>query len=140
METDKFFISYKFTGVPLQKLHTQIDPIVAAITKQYGRNNVFCNLYYNDIYLAEGYTVKEIMNHCVNALKTCDTYIAFVTDMFGGGMAIECGYAYCLGKTIITCIPSCARQDNYKSLIGISSIVISYDNIDDLCDKLVKVI
>lgn len=134
--TDKYFISYKFTGRDINELHAEIDPIVEAMQIASGCNDVFCNLYYDDIYNADNYTVKEILDHCFGVLKNCDVYIAYVTDEFGGGMAIECGYAYCLGKTIVACIPESKINASYKSLYGLCNSVIYYSDIADLCTKL----
>jgi hypothetical protein len=128
----RYFLSYKFTGINVSELHEQIDPIVSTIKSH--NNDVFCNLYYNDHYLENQFSAKQIMDHCFNEMKSCNAYIAYVSDIFSGGMAIECGYAYSLGLKIIACLP--INQESFASLEGISSYVIRYDDIRDLCRSL----
>jgi nucleoside 2-deoxyribosyltransferase len=129
-----YFVSYKFTGIELTKLHEFVDPVVEII-KSHG-NKVFCNLYYDDMYIKEKYTIKQIFAHCFENLKKCDIYLALIYDTFGGGMAIECGYAICLGKRIITCQPS--ELKNNTSLEGLSEYVIKYDSQNDMLSQLNK--
>lgn len=128
----KFFLSYKFTGVDKSKLYDYINPIIKIINDS--GNDVFCNLYCDNFYIKNKYSAKEIMEHCFGELKKCDCYIAFVDDIFGGGMAIECGYAYCLGLKIIACIPN--NTENFTSLKGICDTLIYYDDMNELNDKL----
>jgi hypothetical protein len=129
-----YFISYKFTGVELVKLHEFIDPVVEII-KSYG-HSVFCNLYYGDMYTQGKYTIKQIFDHCFENIKKCDVYVALIDDAFGGGMAIECGYAICHGKRIIACQPSNLKNNN--SLESLSECVIKYDSIEDMHKNLKK--
>jgi nucleoside 2-deoxyribosyltransferase len=80
------------------------------------------------------YSAKKIMEHCFDEMKKCDYYIAFVNDIFGGGMAIECGYAYCLGLKIIACVPN--SSESFTSLKGICDFLIVYNDTKELLDKL----
>ena len=129
----KYFLSYKFTGVNINELHKQIDPIVNIFNKT-KNSKIFCNLYWDNFYVTNNFTAKQIMNHCFDNLKICDTYIAFVCDSFGGGMAIECGYAICAGLKIVACLPN--NCETFTSLIGVSDHLIRYNSIQDLYKKL----
>jgi len=132
----KYFISYKYTNRNINTLHNEIDPIMKTI--QNTGSTVFCNLYSDDMYLQNNYSTKQIMQHCFDNLKLCDVYIAYIakdSDEFGGGMAIECGYAIHQNMPIVSCIPvNCTHK--YKSLVGLCSNIIEYCTIEDLCNKL----
>ena len=128
----KIFISYKYTGEDLTKVWAAINKLTTTIHRT--GNIYFCNLYSDDMYIKEHYTTKQIMDHCVENLKTCDIYLAYVTGDFAGGMAIECGYAYSLGMKIVACLPN--NKETYTSLKGISTHVLTYEDLDDLCVKL----
>ena len=130
----KYFISYKFTGIPLDVLHKEIDPIVAILRKN--GHDVFCNLYSESIYQSENYNGKMIMNHCFKELDQSDIYLTYINDQFGGGQAIECGYAYKLGLKIIACAPE--NMEHLTSLISVSDIVIRYNCHTDLLESIRK--
>lgn len=121
----KVFISYKFTGIELEKLHQTFDPIVETL-KKYG-HTVFCNLYYLDFYQQNNYSIKQIFDHCFNELKTCNIYLCVVDkdQIFAGGMAIEFGYAYSLKLKTIVCFPN---EYHSTSVENLCDVIIHYDN------------
>lgn len=127
----KYFISYKFNKLKFEQTKDKIDPLVALI-KHFG-HHVFCNLYYENYYTANNYSAKQILDHCFTKMKKCDAIIVYVDGDLGGGMGIECGYAYSLGLEIITCI---STESIHISLEGLSSHIIHYTGYSDLCNKL----
>lgn len=131
----KIFISYKYTGVPLKKLYTQIDPIMTTLKDS--NHEPFCNLYSEYFYIHNRYTTPMIMNHCFNEIRNCDIYLAFVDDIFGGGMAIECGYAYALNKKIVSLVPQ--STEKFTTLTGISDEIYRYKNMEDMLSELQKI-
>jgi nucleoside 2-deoxyribosyltransferase len=131
----RYFISYKFTGVPLDVLHKEIDPIVAVLREK--GHDVFCNLYSESMYQSEKYNGKMIMKHCFEELERSDVYLTYITDQFGGGQAIECGYACKLGLQIVACAPEGMEQ--LTSLKAVSDLVIRYSSHSDLLDRIKKI-
>lgn len=129
----KYFLSYKFTGVPLHTLYQQINPLVDIIKDN--NNTVFCNLYSEEQYYKNNFSTKQIMEHCFNELKTCDAYICYVTDTFAGGMAIECGYAHALNLPIIMCVPKNTKE-KFTTLSSLATYRIDYIDQDDLEHQL----
>lgn len=132
----KYFLSYKFSGVLINKLHDDIDPIIELFKKY--NHDIFCNLYYDDHYKKNKYTVKQIMDHCFDEINQCDIYFCFIDDIFSGGMAIECGYAYAKNKKIISLVPN--NGPTFTTLCGISDENIYYDpnNMYDKIEQYLK--
>lgn len=126
----KYFLSYKFTRVPLDQLHNNIDPIMEVLAK-YGQP--YCNLYDDDFYASNKYDARQIMEHALQKLDQCDYYIIFVDKETGEGMLIEYGYACKLNIPRLVLMPT-----NYESVSmkALASNVICYDNLDDLLQKL----
>lgn len=128
----RFFLSYKFTSIDKSKLYSSINNIIKIINDS--GNDVFCNIYCDHFYIENKYSTAEIMEHCFRGLRKCDYYMAFIDNIFGRGMAIECGYAHCLGLKIIACIPNNTKK--FTSLKGICDTIIQYDDTNDLYVKL----
>lgn len=130
----KYFLSYKFTGVLINKLHDDIDPIIELFKKY--NHDIFCNLYYDDYYIKNKYTIKQIMDHCFDEIDQCDICLLFIDDILSGGMAIECGYACGKNKKIIALIPN--NGSTFTTLCGISDKNIYYDskNANDIYNKI----
>jgi len=125
-----FFISYKYTGIPLDKLHMDIDSIMK-IVKNYG--NSYCNLYDDDHYKSNNFTTKEIMQHALNKLNESNYLIIYVDGEIGEGMAIECGYAC---KMEIPCLLLIKNGVKSISLKAVVNNVIEYDDHSDMLVKL----
>lgn len=124
------FLSYKFTGIPLDKLHADIDPIVKILRE---KHKVYCNLYDEEFYIENHYTTKQIMDHAIGNLQQSDYLVVYVDEQIGEGMLIEAGYAYALKKPILLLIKKDIKS---VSLRGISSAVVEYDDHGDLLRKL----
>jgi nucleoside 2-deoxyribosyltransferase len=131
----RYFISYKFTGVGLEKLYNDLDPIVKSI-RDFG-HDVFCNLYSLAEYQENGFGTNQIMQHCFDEIEKSDVLIIYVTDTFGGGSAIECGYAIGQGLEILALIPK-NSPETYTTLKALSHHIIEYTDQDDLLLKLSK--
>ncbi len=131
----KYFISYKFTDIPRSVLHSSIGSLVEVLKAK--KHEVFCNLYSDEHYVKNKCSVEQIMKHCFAELLKCDVYIAYVdpiTGNFGGGSAIECGYAIATNKKIIAIIPDNGMK--YTSLIGLADKVLLYKNSEDMLAQL----
>lgn len=128
-----YFISYKFTGVNINELHNLIDPIVEII-QSYG-HTVFCNLYYDGMYIENKYTPKQIMEHCLDEISKCDVCFVLVDDIFGCGMGVESGYAKCLNKKIVLCTNNC---NNITSIEWLSDIIILYEDKKHILNEIKK--
>lgn len=132
----RYFLSYKFTGVSLEKLHEAIDPIMELFKEN--DKDIFCNLYLLDEYEKKNFGTKEIMDHCFEEIDKSDIYIAYIDDAFAGGMAIECGYARAKNKKIVGIVPN--NKNTFTTFKAIADELIFYEenNLSDMHAQLEK--
>ena len=127
------FISYKYSGIELKKLHEYIDPIMDILKKDH---KPYCNLYDDAYYIKNKYTPSEIMKHVFTKLDRCEYLIILIDGIEGGCMNMEFGYAYNMGIPKLLIIKK--NMDDIDVLKGLSDNVIEYNDYDDLHNKLKK--
>lgn len=125
----RFFLSYKFTDVPLEQLHAEIDPIRDSITES--GHDFFCNLYDEENYQKYGLTPKQIMQHALSELEKSTHCLVYIKDVFGGGSAMEVGYAIARGIPIIALV-SVFNEEKLTSLRALADTVIQFDDLQTL--------
>ncbi len=127
----KIFVSYKFTGVPIDNIHALIDPLMDVLKINH---EPYCNLYDSKFYKDNKYGVKQIMDHAFSNLEDCDQQLVLLDHKeLSQGMCLEMGYAYKMKMPIILVV----RKDiKVSTLKAMSSHVIEYDNHDDMLEKL----
>lgn len=78
---------------------------------------------------------KELMTRAKEEIEKSDYFLIDMTDK-PTGRAIEAGIAYALEKKIVVIMK---RGTQIKDTTrGISDLIIEYDNIDDITDKLAQ--
>lgn len=87
-----YFLSYKYTGVPVDELHALIDPIRDLFSLK--GKAFYCNLYDDPMYIAEKYTGGQIMKHALGHLLGSSVLLVLNNGVIGEGMGIEFGYAH----------------------------------------------
>ena len=79
------------------------------------------------------FNAKKLMDITFQELGRCDLIILDLSEK-GVGLGIEAGYAFAIGKPVITIART--GSDISKTLRGISTRVIFYDNAHDIYAKL----
>jgi nucleoside 2-deoxyribosyltransferase len=80
---------------------------------------------------------KELMQRALKEIKKSDALLIDMTDKPTGRM-IEVGIAYSLGKKIIVIMKKGTKvKDTTK---GVAEVIIEYDQIEDISEKLKKFI
>ena len=134
-EQSRYFLSYKFNGVPLEQLHKEIDPIKSFFEDDL-EEEFFCNLYSESDYQKYTLTPQQIMLHALQELKVANYCLVYVTtSSFGGGSAMEAGYALAQGIPLIALIKNDVTE-SITSLIAMSSKVIRFTDQKDLLNHL----
>lgn len=77
---------------------------------------------------------NELMKQAITTLSTCDMLLIDSTTKTTTGCTIEAGMAYALGKKIITIAKT--WSDIRPTLQGISSIIITYETIEDIIEPI----
>ena len=80
---------------------------------------------------------KRMMDKAFEEIRTCSMMIAEGSEK-AVGIGIEVGYAKCLGIPIIYVVPD--DKEYSTTLAGTSSYIIRYSNLDDLKNKLSKIL
>lgn len=65
------YISYRFTGVDKNELSKLLTPIYTELKEL--NFNVFCNFYKDQFYIENKYTIKQIMDDCIDNLENSNT-------------------------------------------------------------------
>lgn len=129
----RIFISYKFTGVPLEQIHALVDPVMEAL-KEY---QPYCNLYDDKYYGDNKMTKGQIMNHVLGKLRDSELHISLVNGELGEGMSIEFGYALKIEIPQIVCIKRGTKVTSCQELAG---HCLEYDTVEELIEKLVNTV
>lgn len=80
---------------------------------------------------------KELMNKAKEEIEKSDCLLIDMTDK-PTGRAIEAGIAYALGKKIIVIMKKGTQIKD--TTIGISDLIIEYDNVDEIVAPLSQLI
>ncbi len=125
-------ISYRFSDIPIHDLKKLIDPVYNLI-KDKGVD-VFCNFYYEDHYLEQGYTGKQVMDHCFENIDKKEIILCLVdTPKYSCGMLLEMGYSLAQKKKIVVCFREGCEIDTLNQMADHSII---YKDYDDLLEKI----
>ena len=128
----KFFISYRFSDIPVKELQKLIDPVYN-LFKDAGCHT-FCNFYKDSYYVDNNYTAKQIMEDCFGELEGSDFVVCLVdTEKYSCGMLLEIGYALAKKKSIVVC---CREGCEIDTLIAMANKTITYKDYDELVEKL----
>jgi len=132
----KIFLSYKFTGEDTNKLAESLKKILSALrTAGY---NVYCAIEDKECFKENNRTNKEIISHTLKQIDDCDMILAFLnSDQKSEGMLLEIGYATAKNKVLAIAIKNGIRT---SFLTELAELLIEFHSVDDLCDKLSKVI
>lgn len=84
---------------------------------------------------ARHYPPAALMAHTFAALRDCDSVLVDISEK-GVGVGIEAGYAYALGKPLVTIAHHTA--DISTTLQGISTAVLTYADPADLKTSLAQ--
>lgn len=80
---------------------------------------------------------KELMKRALEEIRKSDALLIDMTDK-PTGRAIEAGIAYTLGKTVIVI---CKTGTHIKDTMrGIAVEVIEYEKVEDITDKLARLV
>ncbi len=138
------FLSYKYSGVPLEKLQIFMSNVIKVLSCD-GKNNVVCNFDYLGYYHDNNMSTKEIMDHaCVKLLDNIgpyDYHILLVSESgFSEGATFEYGYGYALSKIKPDSIKKrlfiCHESINPGTCMAMSDEFIQYSTEDELFEKL----
>lgn len=137
----KIFISYKFTDVPIPKIHEFIDPIYNALQQL---TSVYCNLYDVNMYLTtdgKSLLCNQIMRQCLANISSGDIFLLVINDRgsvaenYGQGSMIELGYALGKNCTILAHVAKTAKFNHQGKLLTPLSMcqqINSFDQIGDI--------
>jgi nucleoside 2-deoxyribosyltransferase len=131
MET--IYIAYRFTGVSKDQINQLITPVRKTLQNQ--GHKVFCNYIYDEMYIKEQYTLKDIMMHCYDNLNEQDVVLCLIdTDELSCGMLLELGYAFAKNKTIVVCARTNCDIGTVKDMVHTH---FTYDNYQEL-EEIIK--
>lgn len=128
----RLYLAYRFSGVDKEVLREQLEKISQALTNAGHDPFIFCRDVQN---WEEGVMTKEeVIEACIPEVKKSDGFFIFLnSEEKSEGMLIEAGFAKASGKKIILAI----RKGVSKHwLPHLAEIVIEYENIEDLQNKI----
>jgi nucleoside 2-deoxyribosyltransferase len=142
--TSTVFISYRFSDVPRDRLE-QLIPSVCDTVKEMNVD-VWCNYFFDSMYLSEQYTPREIMQHCFDNLDKHDTVFCLLdTKEPSCGMLIELGYAFAQNKDVIVFCNGKIDKSRHTTVLDMAKRTHYYVSDSDLmvclkkeCKKLQK--
>lgn len=124
----RIFLSYRFTGEDIKELEFILRTVCDSL-EQTGCD-VFCSLWLEDFFKKEGFSVEKIYEFCLERLRTCNIFLAFVKSADRStGMEMEFREAKALNKTIILVIK---RGLSHPFLLESPHYVIEFDEIQEL--------
>jgi len=128
------YIAYRFSNVPTEDLYNLINPIFNLLRDN--NIDVFCNLYYDNYYIENSFSVKQIMNHCFENIDKKDTILCLIdTNEYSCGMLLELGYSLKSKKNIIVC---CREGCEIDTVIEMANSNIIYSDYGDLLEKIIQ--
>ncbi len=127
----RVFLSYKFTGVPLDELYYLINHIRDAFVSL--GHELYCNLYDNDMYINKKMSPKEILEHALAELSKSDIICVLNNGAIGEGMGIEFGYAHSNNMPIILLLKKGVKSVSFAAF---SNLVIEFDTMIDMCESI----
>lgn len=125
----KIFISYKFTGEPVEKLRKVIPLIHDALGGAgHGHYSTFSD---SEQFESEAWSGKRIMEKAMKEMDSSDVILFFVnSDDESQGMILELGYAFGKGKRVVLAVNKRVGNCIFRRQIW---EVIEFEDINDLC-------
>ncbi len=131
----KIYIAYKFAGENPDELEITLTKI-SNILKKLG-HEVYSAFMDEDLFMKKKFTMKQILNHALKELDTCDCILVFVrSNEKSEGMLIEVGYALAKRKKIILAIK---KGVNLSFTEDIANQTILFQDIEELNRKLKEI-
>ncbi len=128
----KIYIAYKFVGENPDELEITLTKI-SNILKKLG-HEVYSAFMDEDLFMKKKFTLKQILNHVLKELDTCDCILVFVrSNEKSEGMFIEIGYALAKRKKIILAIK---KGVNLSFTEDIANQTILFQDTEELNRKL----
>jgi nucleoside 2-deoxyribosyltransferase len=128
---ENIYIAYRFTGVPKEQLDQLVTPVMNILHKQ--GHNVFCNYIFDDLYIKEKYTLKDIMIHCYKHLDTQETVLCLIdTDELSCGMLLELGYAFAKNKNVVVCSRENCEIGTVKDMVNTHFVYKNYQELEEI--------
>jgi nucleoside 2-deoxyribosyltransferase len=134
----KVFIAYKHSGEEESILREVLEQISAAFED----SGMETFIFRRDVQKWEDattWTGKEIISQALARQRECELIFAYVNSPENSeGLSIEIGYAKAMNKRIILAINKRFDPECHRYLRGLSDVVITFDDVNDLCEKIKK--
>jgi nucleoside 2-deoxyribosyltransferase len=132
----KAFISYKFTGETKENLENLLHPIVEALKNS--SIDAYCNFFDENLPVrSKNFKPHEFVTDAFKNINESDfVFVVLNSEEKSEGMIMEIGYATAKNIPIVIAVKNNVTN---TYLPGMANMVIPWDNINDLVEKISKI-
>lgn len=132
----EYFISYRFTWVPIEELKYKLSIMVDAVLSLW--RGVFCSLDHEEHFREKWMTSDEIYAFCLDKMKESRYFVAFIdSEIPSSGMRMELEKVEELGMKVVLIIKKWLQFDNFRA---VADFTFEFDNIEEIPDFLASFI
>lgn len=130
----KFFIAYKFSGMPQSELDEQIGGICKSLTK--AGHSYFCSYWSESMFAGNSFSKKQILEYALKELDSSDAILVFInSENKSEGLLLEAGYSIARKKRLVLAIRKGIKTHFLRE---IAKTTVEFESLSELFAKLSK--